>query len=561
MSNSSSSSNNAPVAKKPTGGMFSGFLSQVAVFNDIKAFVEIDDESVREFTQFLHTSKGGSNLFAQLAVLNKMMGGMINCLGQGFLSFNETGTVSKIASKACLELLESNPSQRKIWEVLKASGTNEDTLKGWVELIFQNKVDFDSLAALGPKKFNHSEGRAIYLEYYPVRASDGKVTDVVVVATDHTERELAAKQAEHERKNVKMIIQIVKQKKSFASFVVHFRKEISRYREIALMEIPSFSDVQEYVRFLHTMKGASSIFAIEILVNHLHSLENEWTFLKTVAETAESNQSVYRDLIAKQTAGISETLETFLLRHKDIVGGAISQTERVVEIPLSRIEKMKKIFENSGANASLISQVTELAKEPIATYLLPYTELATQVAESQNKMIYPIQIENGDISIFPEPYEDLIGSFVHIFRNSIDHGIESPAEREKAGKPASGRIGVKIQKRNDNGKHWLDFNFEDDGRGIDPRKIRAQLENSRIPRNWANMEDEEVIQKIFEPGFSTKGAVTAISGRGIGLDAVQSEAKRMGGSARVKSTQGQGCYITVSVPDVDQFLQRAIFHP
>lgn len=538
--------------------MFSGFLQQVAVFKELTSYVEIDDEAIREFTQFLHTSKGGSNLFAQLAILNKTMGGMINCLGQGFLSFDSSGTVSKITSKACLELLEINPSQKKIWEVLKATGPDEETIKGWVQMIFENKVDFETLASLGTKRFPHSQGKTILLEYYPMRASDGKVTDVVMVATDHTERELASRQAELERKNVKMVIQVVKQKRSFHTFVTHFRKEIVRFRDLALQGAPTSEDVQEFVRFLHTMKGGSSIFSIDSLVRYLHSLEDEWTFLKSTQVSPDTKTSLCRELITKQTSGLTEALESFLVKHRDILGNSILQSERVVEIPVSRIEKMKVAFESSGAAENLLNQVAELAKEPIASYLQPYTELVNQIAEAQHKLLEPMIIENGELSIFPEPYEDLISSFVHIFRNAIDHGIETQSEREKLKKPPGGKLSIRIKTRDDNGKHWLDFIFEDDGRGIDPKKIRSHIESSKFPRNWINLNDTEIIQKIFEPGFSTKGAITSISGRGIGLDAVQFEAHRMGGSAHVSSKVGLGCQITVSVPDVTHFLQKTI---
>lgn len=537
----------------PSRGAFSGFVQQFSLFKELITYVEIDEEAIREFIQFLHTTNGGAAIFAQLAHLNKMMGGMIDCLGQGFLSFKSDGVVSKICSRACIDLLETEPGQKKIWEVLRLTGEKKESFRSWMEIVFEGRVDFDSLAPLGLKRFSHSAGKVILLEYHAIRDKEGQISDLVLVATDHTQMELVTKQAELERQNVRMINEVVKQRKPFFSYVGQFRKQMNIFNSISEKKKLEAGVVQDFVRFLHTMKGGASIFAIDSIVTYIHALEEEWVSLSPLNEADGAKMEAYHKLIKKQTEGLRDQLESFLKKHRDILGDAITQAERTVELPISRIQKIQEKFVKLGVSKAALTQILELAKESVSTYLIPYTQLVSKLAQAQNKPLDSVEILNDDVSFFPEVYEDLINSFVHIFRNAIDHGVETTDERLKAKKPPKAKLSITVKKIKKDEKEWINFVFEDDGRGIDPKIIRARLASLKQYKNLEKLSDNEVIQKIFEPGFSTRDLITSFSGRGIGLDAVQNEAKKLGGTAFVETELGRGCRITVSVPDASHF--------
>ncbi len=142
---------------------------------------------------------------------------------------------------------------------------------------------------------------------------------------------------------------------------------------------------------------------------------------------------------------------------------------------------------------------------------------------------------------------DEIGDpMVHIIRNSIDHGIEIPAERKKAGKPEKGLIKISAYQEGSG----VIIEVTDDGKGIDASKVRAKaLANGTITEEEsAAMSDEEVVNLIFLPGFSMAEKVTDVSGRGVGMDAVKTKVESLGGQFDVSTEVGVGTRVFVRLP-------------
>jgi two-component system chemotaxis sensor kinase CheA len=134
----------------------------------------------------------------------------------------------------------------------------------------------------------------------------------------------------------------------------------------------------------------------------------------------------------------------------------------------------------------------------------------------------------------------------HIVRNSVDHGIESPSDRVKAGKPAEGRLLVKAF--HEGGQVIIEI--EDDGGGINTEKVRAKaIQNGIITAEAAaRMGERELINMIFAPGFSTADKVSNISGRGVGMDVVKTNIEKIGGSVDVQSLLGKGTTLKIKIP-------------
>ncbi len=134
----------------------------------------------------------------------------------------------------------------------------------------------------------------------------------------------------------------------------------------------------------------------------------------------------------------------------------------------------------------------------------------------------------------------------HLVRNSIDHGIEAPAERQAAGKPAEGVLSLRAY--HNSGQVVIEV--ADDGAGIDPAKISAKaLERGlRTSAELASMSDADVLQLVFEPGFSTATKVTNVSGRGVGMDVVKTNIEAIGGAIEIESSPGEGTTCRLRVP-------------
>jgi two-component system, chemotaxis family, sensor kinase CheA len=141
---------------------------------------------------------------------------------------------------------------------------------------------------------------------------------------------------------------------------------------------------------------------------------------------------------------------------------------------------------------------------------------------------------------------DEIGEpIVHLLRNAIDHGIESPEARVAAGKRPEGRLTL-IASRD---RSAVVIRLSDDGKGIDRERVKARaIELGFIDPSRGELSDDELIRLISRPGFSTAAQVTEVSGRGVGIDAVQTRVRALGGTVEIRSVPGQGTTILVRLP-------------
>jgi len=184
-------------------------------------------------------------------------------------------------------------------------------------------------------------------------------------------------------------------------------------------------------------------------------------------------------------------------------------------------------------------QFTELA--PLLEY---HAQAAADLASSVGKRL-SLQLERSNACIDPRVAEAIEVAVVHVMRNAVDHGIEAPAARAAAGKPENGMLRVRVAETSG----AIEISIEDDGRGIDLAAVRAKgIERGLLDAKRATeATDAELIELVFQPGFSTKGAVTDLSGRGVGMDAVRSALARVGGSVRIKARE-TGTTVTLAVP-------------
>jgi two-component system chemotaxis sensor kinase CheA len=152
--------------------------------------------------------------------------------------------------------------------------------------------------------------------------------------------------------------------------------------------------------------------------------------------------------------------------------------------------------------------------------------------------------EGGETELDKTVIEQLGDPLVHLLRNSIDHGVETPAERTASGKPAHGTIRL-IAKQAGGA---VIIRIVDDGRGLDTARIRAKAIERGLLTQDARLTDQEIHQLIFAPGFSTAEKVTSVSGRGVGMDVVKRSIDALRGQIEIDSEPGKGTSITISLP-------------
>lgn len=210
----------------------------------------------------------------------------------------------------------------------------------------------------------------------------------------------------------------------------------------------------------------------------------------------------------------------------------------------------EKIRDTEGLLLQQSRIQAEIQESLMRTRLVPFDRMLPRlqriVRQTSTTLNRPAEliVQNTEGELDRTILERLVNPFEHMLRNAIDHGLEDTAERLALNKPEVGSIVLNISCQGTD----VIISFSDDGKGIDAESIRAKAIGLGLIKAEQQVDQEELLQFIFHPGFSTAKAVTQISGRGVGLDVVQSEIKTLGGHVSVNSELGKGTTFTIRVP-------------
>jgi two-component system chemotaxis sensor kinase CheA len=173
-----------------------------------------------------------------------------------------------------------------------------------------------------------------------------------------------------------------------------------------------------------------------------------------------------------------------------------------------------------------------------------FPRLVRDAARSVGKQV-AFEIDGKDIELDRSMLDEIGDPIVHLLRNAVDHGIEEPGVRVAAGKPAEGRLTLSAVRD----RSAVLIRVADDGRGIDRDRVLARARaTGLVDAATTSLTDDEMVRLIARPGFTTADRVTNLSGRGVGIDAVQARVRALGGSVDIKSIPGQGTVVTARLP-------------
>ena len=226
------------------------------------------------------------------------------------------------------------------------------------------------------------------------------------------------------------------------------------------------------------------------------------------------------------------------------------QLSRNVEAQNLTLAELGEQLSHSTTRLSFITE--ELQSAGLKTRMLPidtvFRRLPRIVRDLSRQLSKEVdlQIQGGETELDRIMAEQLGDPLIHLIRNSMDHGIEMPDRREAAGKPRAGTIRVEARTEGDH----IVVVISDDGAGIDPERIGRKAVEKGImsAEQLRGMERREILDLIFLPGFSTRDAASDVSGRGVGMDVVATNLKKINGSVELDSTPGQGTSVTLKLP-------------
>jgi two-component system chemotaxis sensor kinase CheA len=272
------------------------------------------------------------------------------------------------------------------------------------------------------------------------------------------------------------------------------------------------------------------------LVNELHQLDgiyrekikNLFDSLPDFLESIQGGKSVkdVRKEINEQYGDIFSLFDGFETSMKNSVG------------------KFRSTSQNLGRiTGELQEGVMRIRMVPISQIFSRFPRLVRDLSKSLDKKINLV-IEGEETELDKSVIEDLLDPIMHSVRNSIDHGIESREERRAAGKPEEGMVLLRAA----NEGNMIVIEIADDGKGIDVEAVKAKAAERGIISPNKLLTDVEAFNLIFEPGFSTAKQITAISGRGVGLDVVRRSIEKLNGTVTVDSERGKGTKFVIKLP-------------
>ncbi len=234
-----------------------------------------------------------------------------------------------------------------------------------------------------------------------------------------------------------------------------------------------------------------------------------------------------------------------LTRLMDLAGELVLGRNQLMQALKDRDRDLPILHTLSQRVTELQEHVMQTRMQPVGNVFNKFPRIVRDMSKKVNKKIKLI-IEGNEVELDRSIIEVISDPLTHLIRNSVDHGIEPPEERIRAGKEAEGTIWLRAYQEGGQ----VNIEIQDDGKGIDPEKIRAKaIEKGLIkPEEAENMSNKELTNLIFLPGFSTAEKISDISGRGVGMDVVKTNFEKFGGVVEINSEKGKGTTVTVRLP-------------
>ncbi len=452
---------------------------------------------------------------------------MLDVSGQGFLSFGPDFLVHDHYSLKCEEIFGMSPAGMKLPTLLFDDKSLHEEFVIGIELIFKKQASSRVVFKLMEKEINIDD-RIIGIEYKII--SDDEILCILSDLTLHRLLEEKEEQDMHDRN---IIYQVVSNKQFFSTFM----KETSELLKFfGHQEQWKDDELGTLRRSLHTLKGNAAFL----------SFENTKATVEEIEYYIFDNSNIGTPLdLCKQSQKLIEIYRDELDVIRRVLGNDWLHQIDHIAIPYQQYLSLEEFTkEQYGEKHEIYKRIRSLRRVLMNKMLAPLSRMGQRIAHSLGKEILPIEIGGNEIFVIPDNYEKLANMFVHIIRNMLDHGIESPQEREEKGKLKKGKIDIKLE--------WAELgmaiNFSDDGKGLDWEEIERKGKSMELLHVDREYSLEEIKELVFSKDFTTSKRVTKYSGRGIGLWAVKEEVDRMGGCIDIHTIQDRGTSFRISLP-------------
>lgn len=486
----------------------------------------------------------------------KNIASLLDSIDQGIFSINKDMTLNAAHSKTAETIFETSMFEKKEFsDFLDLNADIKKEFNSWLEVICLKKAHnkWAKYMMLCPLKQIYFKNKIIKIDFKPIVKND-EIESLLVLASDVTiilKNEEKLKDAEKKQKVQTERILALTRNQQFA--IQMFFDEASLYvSKFDSLSSPRdlFSESRLLLILLHTFKGNAGSLGFHYMANLLHGLEDLLELMIRSAHLDDYQWSLWQEKILE----LKKEFESI----KDFRASLLNYGNNSFTINQKAYEKLMKLFKMHLAHPA-VRELYEVAKT-LDTYKFSevcqkYQNIIKLYREESHKNIDDLRVLTPDALIRKDILSAFDESIVHLIRNAIDHGIEASEERMLLEKDAA-FVSVSFSLE---GSYFC-LKISDNGRGIDPEKVcLSAIKKSLITEDDALlMTTKEKQELVFLPGFSTKETVSAISGRGAGLDAVKLFMEEKNGYVMLHSIVGEGSTFSLYIPS-DYEADRSLF--
>lgn len=494
----------------------------------------------------------------------------------GYISFSEDMRISEsnLSTIRGIQLIENSQDVMSSFfkmceldsEQLSSTQFNLSTTFGMSEL--QWKLNSQNLITETIFKADNDH-ISLRLKYIPT-IEEEKVVKISIVIQDISEHKKYEKEASKREQEIEKIFALLQVSDSLFELFMDETRTLFDDIKCNLKLLRNAEDeminelTNQMFRSVHTIKANSKLFKLHAIQNVAHEVEQYLADIRDLKIQFDVNSL---ETLTKKIMSISEEIYSYASLRKEILSSfeqkkdqsikyrvqwirsLLSQFTYVLRDPQFEIRHLRSVHREISRALATFDRIS------IRDYLPGYEKMIQEISGQLGKKIAPLKTHLEYHYFDPNTLTLINDIIIHSIRNSLDHGIELPEEREAKGKSAAGMISIQIRESNE----IVHIEIEDDGKGIDTDKIHQKaIERGLLAAN-KNISEGEALKLVFHPGFSTADQVSTISGRGLGMDAVSDIVQRMKGNIEIDSSSGKYTKIKIDLPMKSEELLTPFF--
>jgi HPt (histidine-containing phosphotransfer) domain-containing protein/HAMP domain-containing protein len=532
-------------------------MTEIATNQDFSRRVPIDhmDEVGLSLVAFNSMIEKIQESSTQLKQKTADIQAMMQNIPQGILTIQGGNKVHPEFSAYLATILETKDiAGRDVMDLIFSNSQCNAEIQSQVEAAISASIGEDAmnfefndhlLVREVEKKMPDGRVKILDLSWSPITNDMDSVVSVMLCVRDISEIKQLAAEAGAQKRELDIIGQILAiNQEKFHEFIDSSAKFLSENKQIIdevgkdIVRVEDPEVITQLFRNMHTIKGNARTYGLLHLTNMVHEAEQAYDQLRKDPD-ADWDQEKLLDQLSSTFSAIQEYAhinETKLGRKGPGRRGGV---EKFLMVQIEDIQQAIKTLDhvdwsNAASVRNAVTQVHNslslIGTERVDSVLAGIADSLPSLAKELGKEPPNCTIQDHGIVIKTQVADLVRNVFMHLYRNSMDHGIETAAERVANGKPAAGSIQLDLSMSDDK----LRFKLRDDGRGLAVNFIRDKAIEKGLITPEQQLSPEETAQLIFKPGFSTATKVTEVSGRGVGMDAVKSFVEREHGSIELR---------------------------